>query len=392
MNQKIISIEITPENESIITENGGVMWEHNAGILKFSIAADYVGDYRYYLEYRSLMGTKTRTDYLELNTEDNTITYSIPATMTSLKGVECYFNIVKIDEDGNTVQVIKPRKFGLTFDYSPETDKSLCKEYDFTINSLLEAIRLGTFKGDRGEKGEKGDKGDKGETGGISEEYANNSFSNAIKGCADGETVVIDDISPIEHKIAVRVHGKNLFNGELFGGYFNDNAFDLLVANQSVFKSIKMFLKAGIYTISFGLNTNIVRRIIDNVYYGNGPSNTLSYTFETTQDGYVGFSFRDTRGSSVEWLDTTPIQIEKGNVATEFEPFVDPLTITVTEETTGATYTPNADGICEVVSVSPSMTLSTDTEGVAVECEYNRDINKVIEKIINAIILLGGSL
>ena len=391
MNQKIISIEITPENESVIIENGGVMWEHNAGILKFSIAPDYVGDYRYYLEYRSLMGTKTRTDYLELNLEDNTITYSIPATMTSLKGVECYFNIIKIDEDGNTVQVIKPKKFGLTFDYSPETDKYLCKEYDFSINSLLEAIRQGTFKGDRGEKGEKGDKGEKGETGGISEEYAKDNFSNTLKGYADGEIVVIDDVSPIEHKTVVRVHGKNLFNGELIGGYFNNNEFEVLAASPTVFKSIKIFLKAGVHTISFGTAVNIVRRIIDDVYYGNGPTNVVSYTFETTQDGYVGFSFRDTI-QNTEWLEETPIQIEKGNTATELEPFVDPATVTVTEGTTGATYIPNVDGVCEVFSVSPAMKFSTDTEGITVECEYNRDINKIIKKIVNAIISLGGSL
>lgn len=392
MNQKIISIEITPENQSEITENGGVMWEHNAGILKFCIASAFVGDYRYYLEYRSLMGTKTRTDYLELNTQDNTITYSIPATMTSLKGVECYFNIVKIDEDGNTVQVIKPRKFGLTFDYSPETDNHLSKEYDFTINSLLEAIRLGTFKGDRGEKGDKGDKGDKGETGGISEEQANNGFSNAFKGYTEGERVVIDDISPIEHKATVRVHGKNLFNGELLGGHYNNEEFAILLASPTVFKSLKLFLKAGVYTISFGTKVNIVRRIIDNVYHGDGKTGTLSYTFETTQDGYVGFSFRDTRGASVDWLDTTPIQIEKGASATDFEEFLDPTTVTVIEEKTGATYNTNTDGVCEVVSVSPVMTISTDTDGVTVECEYNKDINKVIKKITDAIILLGGSL
>lgn len=391
MNQKIISIEITPENESVATHNGGVMWEHNAGVLKFTIAPDYVGDYRYYLEYRSLMGTKTRTDYLELNTENNTITYSIPATMTSLKGVECYFNIVKIDEDGNTVQVIKPRKFGLTFDYSPETDEALCKEYDFTINSLLEAIRQGTFKGDRGEKGDKGDKGDKGETGGISEDYANNSFSNALKGYAEGERIVIDDISPIEHKTAVRVHGKNLFNGSLIGGYFNNNEFEILAATPKVFKSVKLFLKAGVYTISFGTAVNIVRRIIDNVYYGSGQANLTSYTFEATQDGYVGFSFRDTV-QGTEWLEETPIQIEKSASATEFVPFVDPSTVKIIEETTNATYTPDAEGVCEVASVSSVITLSTDTESVTLECEYNRDINKVITKIVNVIISLGGSL
>ncbi|MBR2953662.1 MAG: hypothetical protein IKC45_04675 [Clostridia bacterium] len=148
MENKIISIDITPDSQGEINENAGVMWEHNATTLKFNIAPDYIGDYRYYIEYRSLIGTKVRTEYLALDTQTNTITYNIPVTMTCLKGVECYFNIISIDEDGNTVQVVKPRKFCLTFEYSPDTDNSIARENDFSINALLEAIRLGTFKGD----------------------------------------------------------------------------------------------------------------------------------------------------------------------------------------------------------------------------------------------------
>ena len=154
MGKKIISIDITPDIQGEINENAGVMWEHNATTLKFNIVPDYIGDYRYYIEQSSLMGTKVRTDYLTLDTETNTITYDIPVTMTCLKGVECYFNIISIDGDGNTVQVVKPRKFCLTFEYSPDTDNSIARENDFSINALLEAIRLGTFKGDKGEKGE----------------------------------------------------------------------------------------------------------------------------------------------------------------------------------------------------------------------------------------------
>lgn len=148
MENKIISIDITPGIQGEINENAGVMWEHNATTLKFNIAPDYIGDYRYYIEYRSIIGTKVRTEYLALDTQTNTITYHIPVTMTCLKGVECYFNIISIDEDGNTVQVVKPRKFCLTFEYSPDTDNSIAGENDFSVNALLEAIRLGTFKGD----------------------------------------------------------------------------------------------------------------------------------------------------------------------------------------------------------------------------------------------------
>ncbi len=154
MENKIISVNVCPDTDEEINENAGVMWEHNATSLVFNIDPAYVNDYKYYIEYRSLIGTKVRTEYLELNTTTNTITYDIPVTMTSLRGVECYFNIVKINEDGQTVQVIKPKKFYLQFDYAPDTDNLIAKANDFSINALFEAIRLGTFKGDRGEKGE----------------------------------------------------------------------------------------------------------------------------------------------------------------------------------------------------------------------------------------------
>ena len=59
----------------------------------------------------------------------------------------------------------------------------------------------------------------------------------------------------------------------------------------------------------------------------------------------------------------------------------------------GVKFTPNADGtVPGITSLSPNMTILTDTEGVVVECEYNRDTNKVIEKLSNAIIALGGTI
>lgn len=221
METKIISIDISPQATEDQNENAGVMWEHNATSLVFNIHNTYVGDYRYYLEYRSLMGTRVRTEYLELDSENNTITYNVPITMSSLKGVECYFNVVSIDGDGNTVQVIKPRKFCLQFDYSPDTDNSLAKVNDFSINALLEAIRLGTFKGDKGEKGDtgaKGEKGDKGDQGDVSMDYSTETFANAIKKTVTGNPITIDDGSTVAHALDIktvagtRVHirGKNL--------------------------------------------------------------------------------------------------------------------------------------------------------------------------------------
>lgn len=64
------------------------------------------------------------------------------------------------------------------------------------------------------------------------------------------------------------------------------------------------------------------------------------------------------------------IQLEVGQTATEYEPFVEPVV-----------YTPNADGTVEgVTSLYPTTTLTTDTAGVLIEAEYNKDINKAYAK------------
>ena len=55
-------------------------------------------------------------------------------------------------------------------------------------------------------------------------------------------------------------------------------------------------------------------------------------------------------------------------------------------------FTPNSEGyVDDILSLSPSMTILSDVKGVVIECEYIRDSNKVIKKLTNAIIALGGS-
>jgi hypothetical protein len=74
------------------------------------------------------------------------------------------------------------------------------------------------------------------------------------------------------------------------------------------------------------------------------------------------------------------LQIEVGEKATAFETY------------NSAEYTPASDGTVEgVTSLSPYMTILTDTEGAIVECEYNRDSTKVIEKLFDAVAALGGT-
>lgn len=75
------------------------------------------------------------------------------------------------------------------------------------------------------------------------------------------------------------------------------------------------------------------------------------------------------------------IQFEPNSKPTEFEKFKE-----LSE------YAPASDGtVSGLTSVSPNMTILTDTEGAIVECEYTKDTNKVIEKLTNAILALGGT-
>lgn len=74
-------------------------------------------------------------------------------------------------------------------------------------------------------------------------------------------------------------------------------------------------------------------------------------------------------------------QLEIGSTATDYEPYKE-----------CAEYTPTSDGIVEsVTSLYPNTTLMTDTGGVIIDCEYNRDINKAFAELQQAIISLGGN-
>lgn len=110
-----------------------------------------------------------------------------------------------------------------------------------------------------------------------------------------------------------------------------------------------------------------------------GLNNKTSLTFTANEKFYIslaGVSNKANRGTH-----SYKLQLEVGTTATEYEPYIVPVT-----------YTPTEDGTCEVTSIAPTMTLTTDTEGAAVDCEYNRDINKALEQLTQAIISMGGNI
>ena len=111
----------------------------------------------------------------------------------------------------------------------------------------------------------------------------------------------------------------NLFNGDLQKGYWI-NATDLAQTSSEAFRSFKIFLPAGTYTLSFEINVNIVRLIADGTLTQNVGNNLAEYTVTTQTDGDIGFSFRLTGTTQVPW-DNSDIMLNEGSTALPYEPY-----------------------------------------------------------------------
>lgn len=156
--------------------------------------------------------------------------------------------------------------------------------------------------------------------------YIKNSYAPAIKGDVSGETIRVDDVSPIEHDVKCRIHGKNLFDGNLQTGYIADTSLRLTEVASSVYRTMVVHLKRGTYTLSSSVKLLILRIVNNGRYYNAGPIGT-TYTFDVENDGVFAISFR--AEPTADWREYTLLQLESGPVATGYEPWVDPREISV---------------------------------------------------------------
>lgn len=92
------------------------------------------------------------------------------------------------------------------------------------------------------------------------------------------------------------------------------------------------------------------------------------------------YKFEVLTGTSVSNKKAYPI-VELGDTYTGYEPVLPEVN-----------YTPSADGIVTgVKNIYPTITLLSDTDGVVIDVEYNRDINKAFEELKNAVLSSGGN-
>ena len=145
---KTISIYIFLEDEpSVECITAGNSAEHNATTLKFILESTFTDEFKYYLDFVLPNGKILRTDYLPLDKNDeNSVSFDVPASVTKYGTAECCLNAVKIDENGITTEVMKPKNVILYFNTLADADGALLSDYDFSVNTMLENIKNGNVR------------------------------------------------------------------------------------------------------------------------------------------------------------------------------------------------------------------------------------------------------
>lgn len=230
-------------------------------------------------------------------------------------------------------------------------------------------------------------------------------YANAIKGNVSGTTVIADDVSLIEHNLDVWVHGKNRFfsnvdaEGRLSGIDYSI-AKDTSVLTLSGIATMEnalvlpdsFILGAGIYTASVigsnkhdsGGNDRVFLRDIEtNEVIINHITVTTPRTFElhkkTAVRSYLVFKQDSTYDNA-----TIKIQIEKGDTVTDYEDWIVPTDKVVIADS--VEYTATQNGTVEgIKSTALANGITTEAEGMTIDVEYNKDINKVLTKITDAL-------
>lgn len=301
--------------------------------------------------------------------------------------------------------------------------------------------------GNKGDKGDKGDKGEKGDTGDLTADTMNALCANAFKGNKCSKTAILDDISPLEHNLSVKVKSKNLIpfpyyfqttytenpfvlNGITFtvnsdgsvtanGTNTSESAWSIRIFDLSATfpwgkgKYLIYGVTGGSYT-TYGMNCSIYaangypskwylryKNIYDDSYEINNDGPIL---INVTEDGGVRVGVDITiRAKAV--LDNVVFKpmVIKSETPEEYVPYLSDLsgvTLNVknSDGTFNTNYTPLSDGtVSEVIkSKYPKTELTVNNDRAVVDVTYNKDANKVIknleEKLTNAIIALGGNI
>lgn len=196
---------------------------------------------------------------------------------------------------------------------------------------------------------------------------------------ATAYTPYISDLTDVK----VTKLGKNLFdkdNPNKINGYFSadGNSISPAPSTRSIYLACKpntAYTASKITSARFALGfTSEVPAggvEVNGVAFSNSGATALTSTSPADAKYLVVWFYHQSYDTGItEDEIMNSIQVELGSAATEYEAYVTPVE-----------YTPDSDGtVDDVMSLYPNTTLMTDTAGAIIDCEYNADIKKYIDK------------
>lgn len=336
---------------------------------------------------------------------DGTATVPLTYWMLELEGT-VYCDVSVIDTDGRR---LSSTKFELLVERASCSSDDITEDenYDVLINLIAEVNKVTPDQtydptSENAQSGVAVAEATKEVT-----DFTNNTYANAIKGSVSGIAISVNDASPVEHTLDVQVYsnGKNLVNianFQLEKSLYGSGAGGTVTLVDNSARASILHIKTEpntTYTFSLDNTTYWLNRLCEmnandictknHAFYNtNVDYNSFTWTTLSTTE-YIALQVTNKNGDTVTLKDLQEInlQIEQGDVATEYEEYPDLTSVTVTRYGTNETdnlmaYTPNADGTVDgVLSLSTDMTLLTDSEDVSIECTYNRDTQKVVSEI-----------
>lgn len=235
-----------------------------------------------------------------------------------------------------------------------------------------------------------------------------------------GSIIIANDVTPIEHNLDIKLSsdtitdfstvnvtrcGKNIFDADtvlpsLENSTFPNNHWEkqedgsFYIANSGVLIKLPWFENTKGYKGQMAISISV------KIPEGNENDNSFTMCFRYTDgtsnvvrfyggnDDFVIGTLVSNPTKTVSYIDQSsnrarPVYIKDIMIAygdnTDYEPYNPQTTIA------------NSDGTVEgLLSLSPNMTLYTDTDDVNIDCQYYRDIDLYIDNLIGNVVLSGG--
>ncbi|MBQ7799639.1 MAG: hypothetical protein IJ370_04030 [Oscillospiraceae bacterium] len=255
--------------------------------------------------------------------------------------------------------------------------------------------------------------------------YTNNNFANALKGAASGASVYVEDVSPLEHDVKLKLSSDSMSdfsdvtvivssapisafepNLDMDGPGMGDSWDHIVYENGNE----EYVLKAP-YETEIACDCNVEFDTAHNdrfMYFARTDfanfskvileGNAEAYANYTngSEDKQLYFPISNFSTGDIVYDEFTEIRGEfsipenvgnyvyDSNNNTRFAHYkINQFRVKLVKDESAAFEsavfaTPSADGTVEgVKSIAPSMAVATDTEGVTVELKYNKDVNKL---------------